>query len=167
MGHARKLRFSYCVTFGGAPPPPNARISSVPSTWRRYVRPQDFVWLLFFSALAVFGPGRSPRTIAALVALGFVQVLEPRIGTRISVVLQLALCYFVDRLHLRRFQQFLPGPVPPCNHRRDQLRITRHRYNLARSVRRLSFVPRLLRRERVRPPKTKSPNWSCEFSSSP
>jgi two-component system, NtrC family, sensor histidine kinase HydH len=67
----------------------------VPSTWRRYVRPQDFVWLLFFSALAVFGPGRSPRTIAALVALGVVQVLEPRIGTRISVVLKLGLCYLL------------------------------------------------------------------------
>ena len=67
----------------------------MPSPWRRYVRPQDFVWLLFFSALAVFGPGRSPHTIAALVALGVVQVLEPRIGTRISVVLQLAVCYLL------------------------------------------------------------------------
>ena len=67
----------------------------MPSTWRRYVRPQDFVWLLFFSALAVFGPGRSPRTIAALIALAIVQVLEPRIGTRISVILKLALCYLL------------------------------------------------------------------------
>ena len=67
----------------------------MPSPWRRYVRPQDFVWLLFFSALAVFGPGRSPRTIAVLVALGIVQVLEPRIGTRISVAIQLALCYLL------------------------------------------------------------------------
>ena len=65
------------------------------STWRRYVRPQDFVWLLFFSALAGFGPGRSPRTIATLVALGLVQVLEPRIGARASVVLKLALCYLL------------------------------------------------------------------------
>ena len=65
----------------------------MPSTWRRYVRPQDFVWLLFFSALAGFGPGRSPRTIASLVALGLVQVLEPRIGARVSVVLKLALCF--------------------------------------------------------------------------
>ena len=65
----------------------------MPSTWRRYVRPQDFVWLLFFSALAAFGPGSSPRTIAVLVALGVVQVLEPRIGALASVVLKLALCY--------------------------------------------------------------------------
>jgi two-component system, NtrC family, sensor histidine kinase HydH len=67
----------------------------VPSAWRRYVRPQDFVWLLFFSALAGFGPGRSPRTIAALAALGLVQVLEPRMGPRVSVVLKLALCYLL------------------------------------------------------------------------
>jgi two-component system, NtrC family, sensor histidine kinase HydH len=75
--------------------PHYTRISSVPSTWRRYVRPQDFVWLLFFSALAGFGPERSPRTMATLAALGVVQVLEPRIGARISVVLKLALCYLL------------------------------------------------------------------------
>jgi two-component system sensor histidine kinase HydH len=67
----------------------------VPSTWRRYVRPQDFVWLLFFSALAAFSPERSASTIATLVALGVVQVLEPRIGARTSVVLKLALCYLL------------------------------------------------------------------------
>jgi two-component system, NtrC family, sensor histidine kinase HydH len=67
----------------------------VPSTWRRYVRPQDFVWLLFFSALAAFSPERSPRTIAALVALGVVQVLEPHIGALTSVILKLALCYLL------------------------------------------------------------------------
>ena len=50
--------------------------------WRRYVRPQDFVWLLFFSALAIFGPERHPVTLAALGALGVVQVLEPRHGAR-------------------------------------------------------------------------------------
>jgi signal transduction histidine kinase len=66
----------------------------VTSTWRRYVRSQDFVWLLFFSALAGFGPGRSsPSAIASLVALGVVQVLEPRIGARVSVILKLALCF--------------------------------------------------------------------------
>jgi signal transduction histidine kinase len=65
----------------------------VPSTWRRYVRPQDFVWLLFFSALARYGPGSSTRTTVVLVALAVVQVLEPRIGARLSVVLKLALCF--------------------------------------------------------------------------
>jgi signal transduction histidine kinase len=65
----------------------------VTPAWRRYVRPQDFVWLLFFSALAIFSPERHPVTLAALGALGLVQVLEPRLGAIPSVVLKLALCY--------------------------------------------------------------------------
>jgi len=65
----------------------------VTPTWRRYVRPQDFVWLLFFSALAIFSPERHPGALAALGALGVVQVLEPRIGAVTSVVLKLGLCY--------------------------------------------------------------------------
>src|SRR5271169_3348940 len=65
----------------------------MPSAWRRYVRPEDFVWLLLFSALAVFGPESSPAFITALVALGVVQVLETRIGTNLSIALKLALCY--------------------------------------------------------------------------
>lgn len=70
-----------------------ARIQAVPTSWRRFVRPQDFVWLLLFSALAVFSPERSSIVIALLAALGVVQVLEPRIGPLASVVLKLALCY--------------------------------------------------------------------------
>jgi signal transduction histidine kinase len=65
----------------------------VTPAWRRYVRPQDFVWLLFFTALAVFSPERHPVTLAALVALGIVQVLEQRLGAIPSVLLKLALCY--------------------------------------------------------------------------
>jgi signal transduction histidine kinase len=65
----------------------------VTPAWRRYVRPQDFVWLLFFSALAIFSPERHPVTLAALGALGVVQVLEPRLGAIPSVVLKLVLCY--------------------------------------------------------------------------
>jgi two-component system sensor histidine kinase HydH len=65
----------------------------MPAAWRRFVRPQDFVWLLLFSALAVFSPDRSAIVIALLAALGLVQVLEPRIGPLASVVLKLALCY--------------------------------------------------------------------------
>ncbi len=61
--------------------------------WRRYVRPQDFVWLLFFTALAVFSPERHPGALAALGALGVVQVLEPRLGAIPSVVLKLVLCF--------------------------------------------------------------------------
>lgn len=61
--------------------------------WRRYVRPQDFIWLLFFSALAIFSPEYHPGALAALLALGVVQVLEPRLGPIRSVVLKLVLCY--------------------------------------------------------------------------
>jgi signal transduction histidine kinase len=66
---------------------------AVPSAWRRYVRPEDFVWLALFSALAAFSPERDPIVIGLLVALGVVQVLEPRIGALASVLLKLALCY--------------------------------------------------------------------------
>jgi len=65
----------------------------VTPAWRRYVRPQDFGWLLFFTALAVFSPERHPVVLAALGALGLVQVFEPRLGAIPSVVLKLALCY--------------------------------------------------------------------------
>jgi two-component system sensor histidine kinase HydH len=66
---------------------------SVARTWRDYVRPQDFVWLLFFSALTVFGPQHDPVALAVFAALGVVQVLEPRLGAVASVALKLALCY--------------------------------------------------------------------------
>ena len=67
----------------------------MPSTWRRYVRPQDFVWLLFFSALAVFGPAAARAPSPPWSRSAVVQVLEPRIGARVSVVLKLALCYLL------------------------------------------------------------------------
>jgi len=60
---------------------------------RRYVRPQDFVWLLFFSTLAMFGPERAPVVLISLVALGVVHALEPHIGSIPALVLELALCY--------------------------------------------------------------------------
>ncbi len=63
------------------------------SHWRHFVRPQDFVWLLFFSALAVFSPERDPVALAVFGALGVVQVLEARFGAVPAVLLKLALCY--------------------------------------------------------------------------
>jgi two-component system, NtrC family, sensor histidine kinase HydH len=71
-------------------------VSDTPyAAWRRYVRPQDFVWLLLFSSLAIFSPDRSPVVIVLLGALGIVQVLEPRVGPSVSVVLKLVLCYLL------------------------------------------------------------------------
>jgi two-component system, NtrC family, sensor histidine kinase HydH len=92
----------------------------MPSAWRRYVRSEDFVWLLLFSALAVFGPfgvfspERSPLFITVLIALGVVQVLEPRIGIKLSIILKLALCYPVIYLSggiLSSFYTILLFPV--------------------------------------------------------
>ncbi len=70
-----------------------AMMSSVPSAWRRHVRPQDFVWLLLFAALAAFSPARGPTVITLLISVAIVQVLEPRIGPKLAIVLNLALCY--------------------------------------------------------------------------
>jgi two-component system, NtrC family, sensor histidine kinase HydH len=68
----------------------------------RFVRPQDFVWLLLFSALAAVSPYRTPSTIVLLLCLGLFQVVEPRAaffatraGTVLSVLLKLAVCYLV------------------------------------------------------------------------
>jgi two-component system sensor histidine kinase HydH len=68
----------------------------------RFVRPQDFVWLLLFSALAVVSPYRTPLTIGLLVGLGLFQVIEPRVeffssrrGTVLSVLVKFAVCYAV------------------------------------------------------------------------
>jgi two-component system sensor histidine kinase HydH len=65
----------------------------VTSAWRRYVRPQDFVWLLFLTALAILTPDPDAVIFALLVALGLVQVFETRLKPVASVVLKLALCY--------------------------------------------------------------------------
>src|SRR4051812_2665480 len=65
----------------------------MPRSWSARVRPQDFVWLGFFGALAAFSPNRDPIVLSLLGALGVVQVLEPRIGAITSVILKLVLCY--------------------------------------------------------------------------
>jgi two-component system, NtrC family, sensor histidine kinase HydH len=72
--------------------------SPVFSTWRRYIRPQDFVWLVLFAVLAAYPVSPDlevdPRVVSLiLAALGIVQVLEPRIGTITTIVLELVLCF--------------------------------------------------------------------------
>ncbi len=61
----------------------------------RIVRPQDFVWLLLFTTLAVVSPERDIVSLTVLAALGLVQVLEPRLGGMLSIGLKLALCYLL------------------------------------------------------------------------
>jgi signal transduction histidine kinase len=67
----------------------------------QYVRPEDLVWVLLFSALAVFGPDRTPESVSLLSALGLFQLLEPRLlpaslkGSIASFAIKLALCYLL------------------------------------------------------------------------
>jgi signal transduction histidine kinase len=72
----------------------------MPSSARRWVRAQDVVWLLLFSALALVSWRPVPEEIATLLALALLQIAEPRIrwfstrrGTVISILLKLALCW--------------------------------------------------------------------------
>ena len=72
--------------------------------WLRLIRPQDFVWILLFGALAVTLPAdiRDAPSITWLAALAIVQVLEPKIPALAStrgrifwMVLKLALGYLL------------------------------------------------------------------------
>jgi signal transduction histidine kinase len=70
--------------------------------WLRFVRPQDAVWLLLFSALGFASPTRRPSEIALLFCLALLQVLEPRLkisttssAVATSVLLKLLLGYLL------------------------------------------------------------------------
>lgn len=70
--------------------------------WTRFVRPQDVVWLLLFSALGVASPGHLPEEIFLLSCLALLQVLEPKIpaiatrtGSVVSVLLKLGMGYLL------------------------------------------------------------------------
>lgn len=69
---------------------------------KRIIQPQDIVWLLLFSALALVSPFQSAAEIEMLAALALLQVLEPRIpalntprGNIISIFLKLVLGYLL------------------------------------------------------------------------
>lgn len=68
----------------------------------RFVRPQDIAWLLFFSALAAVSPTLNDAEIQILLALGLIQVAEPRIGALrtprgriVAILLKLGLGYLL------------------------------------------------------------------------
>ncbi len=63
--------------------------------WRRYVRIQDLIWLLLFVALIFSSPERDGVVITLLLAIGVVQILEPRIGAKYSILANLGLCYLL------------------------------------------------------------------------
>jgi two-component system, NtrC family, sensor histidine kinase HydH len=72
------------------------------SRWIRLIRPQDFVWIPLFIALAVTSENLDVFVVVPLVALGFVQVLEPKIKAlsvtrwRIAwIILKMAIVYLL------------------------------------------------------------------------
>jgi two-component system sensor histidine kinase HydH len=67
---------------------------------RRYIRPQDVVWLLLFAALIFFGPEQTTTAISLLVSLAVLQVIESRIeffstesGNIILILIKLGLAW--------------------------------------------------------------------------
>jgi len=73
-----------------------------PFSWAKFIRAQDVVWLLLFTALAAVSVNIDAWEIALLAALAAVQIVEPRVWTRVStrgriglIVLKLALCYLL------------------------------------------------------------------------
>jgi two-component system, NtrC family, sensor histidine kinase HydH len=73
------------------------------SYWsRRWIRPQDFVWLLLFSALALVSTDPSPEEIGFVFSLGLFQVIEPKVpwfsshrGAVWATLIKLGVCYLL------------------------------------------------------------------------
>lgn len=64
--------------------------------------PQDLVWLLFFSALALASPFHDVPSVVSIVALALFQLAEPRVarfgterGKLLSITIKLLLCWLV------------------------------------------------------------------------
>ncbi len=69
---------------------------------RHYLRPQDYVWLLAFAAIAVFSPYRDPRVLWSLAALAVLQIFDPRMAPAMSVLIKFLfiwiMIYYADGL---------------------------------------------------------------------
>ena len=68
----------------------------------RFIRARDLLWIVLFSALALFGPDRTPTMSALLFGLAIFQVAESKIpwfltqtGGAVSFLIKLALCYLL------------------------------------------------------------------------
>jgi two-component system, NtrC family, sensor histidine kinase HydH len=62
---------------------------------RRYLRPQDLVWLLAIAAIGVFSPYRDPRVLWSLAALATLQVFDARMAPATSILLKLLLIWVI------------------------------------------------------------------------
>lgn len=69
---------------------------------RRYLRPQDFVWLLAFAAIAIFSPYRDPRVLWSLAALAVLQIFDARMAPATSILIKFffiwIMIYYADGL---------------------------------------------------------------------
>ena len=80
-----------------------SRLAESPlSRWIRLIRPQDFVWIPLFIALAATSEMLDVFVVVPLVALGLVQVLEPKIKALSStrwrvawIILKMAIIYLL------------------------------------------------------------------------
>ncbi|MGH9611651.1 MAG: two-component system sensor histidine kinase NtrB [Bryobacteraceae bacterium] len=68
----------------------------------RFIRARDLLWIVLFSALALFGPDRTPTMSALLFGLAIFQVAESKIpwfltsmGSAVSFLIKLVLCYLL------------------------------------------------------------------------
>lgn len=60
---------------------------------RRYLRPQDLVWLVAIAAIGVFSPYRDPRVLWSLAALAVLQIFDARMAPATSILLKLVLIW--------------------------------------------------------------------------
>jgi two-component system sensor histidine kinase HydH len=69
---------------------------------RRYLRPQDFVWLVAFAAIAIFSPYRDPRVLWSLAALAILQIFDARMAPAMSILIKFffiwIMIYYADKL---------------------------------------------------------------------
>jgi two-component system, NtrC family, sensor histidine kinase HydH len=66
------------------------------------IRPQDIVWIALFAGLAIWGPDLEPEPKTVLIALGLMQILDPKIpffssrpGAIISFLIKFGLWYIL------------------------------------------------------------------------
>ncbi len=60
---------------------------------RRYLRPQDLVWLVAFAAIGIFSPYRDPRVLWSLGARAVLQICDARMAPATSILMKLTLIW--------------------------------------------------------------------------
>ena len=123
-------------------------MSNVPSTFRqRWLRPQDLVWLLLFSALALVSTDPTKQEIALVFGLGLFQVIEPeghvvhdRSRRRRVHPYQAGALLPINRVHRRNQQHVLRNAPASCGFRRNDTEPSRYRVDYCARNRRICLV---------------------------